>query len=62
VTPEDACFVACRGDNAAWAIAADKDGLAFEFWVIALFDGSEEGVHVDVQDCAGKCHRRVYGD
>ena len=50
MAPEDACFVACCGDYTAWAIAADEDGLAFEFWVFALFDGGEEGVHVDMED------------
>ena len=62
MAPEDACFVGCCGNDTAWAIAADEDGFATEFRVIALFDGCEEGVHVDVEDGAGRCHKGVYGD
>jgi len=53
VASEDSCFVACCGDDTAWAIAADEDWFASEFGVVALFDGCEEGVHVDVEDGAG---------
>lgn len=53
MAPEDSCFVGCGGDDPPWAIAADEDGFALEFGVVALFDGGEEGVHVDVEDGAG---------
>ena len=32
---------------------ADDDGLAAELRAVALFDGREERIHVDVQDAEG---------
>ena len=50
----DAVFaglVAGGGDDTALvALAANDDGLAFEGRVEELFDGDEEGVHVEVED------------
>ncbi len=53
MAPEGSCFVGGCGDDTSWAIAADEDGFASELGVVALFDGCEEGVHVDVEDGAG---------
>ena len=51
-------FVGSCSDDTSWPIAPDKDGLAFELGVVALFDSCEEGVHVDVEDGAGR-HRGI---
>ncbi len=53
MAPEDSRFVGGCSDDTSWAIASDEDGLASAFGVVALFDGGEEGVHVDVEDGAG---------
>ena len=38
-----------RDDAALVGLAADDHGLAFERGIEELFDGDEEGVHVDVE-------------
>ncbi len=44
-----------RGDHAALvALAADHDGFPFQRRIVELFHRDEEGVHVDVEDGAGK--------
>lgn len=60
MAPVDAGFVACGGDDSTGAVSTNEDGLAFEFGVVALFDGCEEGVHVDMEDGAerGRGHGR----
>ncbi len=47
---EAAGLVAGGGDDATGAVVADEEGLSAEVGVIALFDGGEEGVHVEVED------------
>jgi hypothetical protein len=46
------CLVACRRDNPALARSADRDRLAAQLRVIALFDGCVESIHVDMDDLA----------
>jgi len=59
VAAKFAGFVAGGGDDAARAVVADEDGLAAEGGVVELFDGGEEGVHVDVEDVAGGGHEGI---
>jgi hypothetical protein len=46
------CLVACRGHDAALARSADRDRLAAQLRVVALFDGCIESIHVDMDDLA----------
>src|SRR5215472_8632720 len=46
------CLVACRRDHAALARSANRDRLAAQIRVIALFDGCVESIHVDMDDLA----------
>ncbi len=47
---EFASRVAGRRNHAALVgLSADHDGLAFERWIVQLFDGDEEGVHVEMK-------------
>ena len=51
VDPELARLVAGRRHHAAPVrVGPDDDGLALERGVLELFDGDEEGVHVDVKN------------
>ena len=45
-------LVACRSNDAALARAADRDRLAAQIRVIALFDGCVESIHIDMDDFA----------
>jgi hypothetical protein len=45
-------LVACRHDDAAFARSADRDRLAAQLQVVALFDGCVESIHVDMDDLA----------
>jgi len=55
---ERARFVRGGGHDAAWPGSTDDDGAVPEFGTIALFDGGEERVHIDVQDHRGfRCAR-----
>ena len=48
-------FVGGGGDDAALVGgSADDDGASAEGGIVADFDGREEGVHVDVEDGAGR--------
>ncbi len=50
---EDAGFIGCGADDGAVAAPGDDDRFAAQLWVVPLFDGGVEGVHVDVNDLAG---------
>jgi len=45
-------LVACRRDDATLARSADRDRLAAQLRVIALFDGCIESIHIDMNDFA----------
>ena len=47
----------------AFGEGADDDGFATVFGMIPLFDGREEGVHIDVEDDAigGQCVEATEG-
>ena len=38
----------CRNNASSAGARADDDGLPPKLWILSLFDGREEGVHVDV--------------
>jgi hypothetical protein len=52
MNPERPSFIACRRDHAGFARSADRDRLAAQFRVIALFDGCVERIRVDMDDLA----------
>jgi hypothetical protein len=45
-------FVACGRDDAAFARSADRDRLAAQLRIIALFDRCIERIHIDMDDFA----------
>jgi hypothetical protein len=50
VDAELARGIGCGRDDAALiSLSTDDDGFALERWIEELFDGDEEGVHVDVK-------------
>ena len=52
---ELASLVRGSGDYAAFvALSPDDDGLSLQRGIEQFFDGNEEGVHIDVEDGAGK--------
>ena len=57
VTSEAPRLVRRRCDHAARAVAADQDRLPAQLGTVALLDGREERVHVDMQDAASIRHR-----
>src|SRR6516165_5473676 len=44
------CLIACRRDDAALSRSADRDRLAAQVGIVALFDGCVERIHVDMDD------------
>jgi hypothetical protein len=50
MNPERAGFVTCRRDDAAFARSADRDRLAAQLGIIALFHRRVERVHIDMDD------------
>ncbi len=65
VNTEFTSFVGGGGDDSTLAaLSADDDCLSLQRWVVELFYGDEEGVHIDVKDGAGesglvqRCHAR----
>jgi hypothetical protein len=46
------CLVACCRDDAALARSADRDRLAAQLRIVALFDGCVERIHIDMNDFA----------
>src|SRR6266852_4233211 len=44
----------CRDDSALVALSANHDWLALQAGIEEFFHGDEEGVHIDVEDGAGK--------
>jgi hypothetical protein len=46
-------FIAGRRDDAAFARSADRNRLATQLGIVALFDRRVERVHVDMDDFAG---------
>ncbi len=56
-------FIACRRHHAPLSRAADGDGPAAQGGIVALLDGGEKGVHVDMNDLARQrgVRRRVDG-
>ena len=53
VNPEGACLVAGRRDHPARRITPDGQRATAQGGIVALLDGGEEGIHVDVEDEAG---------
>ena len=50
--PEATGFGRGGADDGTLALPGDDDGFTTEGWVIALLDGSVEGVHIDMNDFA----------
>jgi hypothetical protein len=63
MNPERAGFVTCRRNDAAFARSADRDRLAPQRGIIALFHRRVEGVHIDMDDftAAARPGRRLFG-
>jgi hypothetical protein len=49
---EDSGFIGCSADDGAVAAPGNDDRFPAKVWVVALFDGGIEGVHVDMNDLA----------
>ena len=45
-------------DYSFFRLAANQHRLATKLWLVELFDGREERIHIDMQDVAGLAHRR----
>jgi hypothetical protein len=50
MNPELPRFIACCRDDAAFARSSDRDRLAAQLGIIALFHRRVERVHVDMND------------
>ena len=50
-------FVTCRRDDAAFARSSDRDRLAPQFGIIALFHRRVERVHIDMDDFTAAARR-----
>ena len=52
MNPELPRFIACRCDDAAFARSSDRNRLAAQLGIIALFHRCVERIHVDMDDFA----------
>ena len=57
MNPELPRFIACRRDDAAFARSANRDWLAAQLGLIALFDRRVERVHIDMDDFTAAARR-----